>query len=163
MRTFKEFVESNNKEAKEKLKTLKDVLEKQTDMSVESFLSEEDPFLFVKVKTENKILNNIQDINLGIKISSLGKRLIYRLHIGPKGASIGVAKNLYDEEDYVNKLSVNKNEIRSLKEIMEEVPNKLRKFLEKTYSNIKKKANKTPESELTSKDEFISQIIMNLF
>ena len=123
MRTFIEFVTIKDIKDKKELKILGEILSKE-GLSVQNFLEEDEPYLFVNSNTKNSFG--------GIRIFKLGDSIIYRVQKEAKTHPYGNSYLLPIKEIYDTFLADKEDEEKAGKAAMEEIVKDIKKFFEKS-------------------------------
>jgi hypothetical protein len=143
--TFKEFIEedkdikSNNDKLEKVYRLLSSINNFRVSKSIDEYLP--NSYLFVQIPINSKFKEDFKKINLGIRIYVINKKLSFRLQNGFKGNQIGPAKQIEFQEEIENMIDKGKTEDQAYNEILRNLPNKLKRFMQDVYSNILKKYN----------------------
>lgn len=151
MECFNEYLEKKNRENKNKLADILDLLKRVDGIKPLEYIEQENPYIFVRVQPEKHINQNLAVLDLGVCIYCAGNKLAYRLQQGPKGNQIGPAKTIEDQEEIEDLIMQGKTEQEAYNEIFRQIPKKIKHFLRKVYENIndrvKGRIDIDPESE----------------
>lgn len=138
--TFKEFIEEDKdiKNNNNKLEKVYRILSSTKNFRVSKSISEDSPdsYLFIQIPINSRYKNDLKELNLGIRIYVINKRLNFRLQEGFKGNQIGPAKQIEFQDEIENLVDNGKTEEQAYNEILRNLPNKLRKFMENVHANI---------------------------
>lgn len=123
MKQFLEFIDRRQREAKRHLKLVEKMLKKH-GMEVQSFLEEEEPYIFVKAT---------EDLSFeGIRIYEIGNSLAYRVQKEAETHPYGTAYSLSLEDMFNDFMSDNINEDQAARKVMESTTKELKKFFRKS-------------------------------
>lgn len=124
MKTFNEFVDKKDREAKKQLSILKALLEKH-NFGVKDNLDEEDPYIFVQNPDKNLSFE-------GIRIYKIGDDLAFRVQKSEKTHPYGAAYPLQVEDMFHDLLADDIDEEKAGKEVMQAIVEELRRFFKKS-------------------------------
>ena len=162
---FKEFVEDTDKKIKEILKILKDILDKDKEIKVKDFLNEDRAFLYIEIDKKDDLYERFKNLDLGIKILSVGNHIVFRLHQGAKGNPIGPAKKLLNQNDLQNEIEKGKSEIKAYKDVFVDGAGKLKTFMTKVLSRLETGLEGKPQfdMDIEKRRELLNSIVNTVF
>lgn len=163
IKSFKEYIEEDNKDNKEILTRISDLLKRTKGVEIYSFLErEQDSYIFALIDIHNNdLVQKLKDIKLGIRIYIINDDVLYRLQQGPKGFPIGPAKKLINQEEIEDIISQGKNNQSAYNELIRKIPNKLKDFLTKIFQNIKKsyRSNNSSDNKAIINRKILNNIL----
>ncbi len=137
MKTFTEYLDRENEQKKEKLEKIAEFLKRIEKFTVLPFLEKENQsYVFVRFPVDSSLKDKLQDLQLGIRIFIIGKKLVYRLQQGSKGFPIGPSKRIEDQEEIEDLIEKGKSEEEAYNNVMKRIPNEFRKYMKQVYKNI---------------------------
>lgn len=124
MKNFNEFVTVKSMQTKKELRTLKKVLENQ-GMSVQEFLEDDDPYIFLKTNGSNLSFD-------GVRIYKIGDIMAYRIQKQNNTHPYGQAYSLPVQEIFDTFLSEKGSEEKAGKEVMKAIAEEFKSFFDKS-------------------------------
>lgn len=124
MKIFREFVDRKQREAVKHLKLLEQLF-KQSGMKVNSFVEDEDPYLFVYSPDDKMSFE-------GIRIYEIGGQVAYRIQKEADTEPYGRAYQLNLEEMFNDFMSDNMKEEQAGKQVIKSVTEEVKKFFSKS-------------------------------
>ena len=125
MRGFGNFLDKKARESKRQLEVIQKVLEKQ-GMEVSGFLEDEDPYLFLRSKSNGLSFE-------GVRIYKIGSNLAYRVQKEEKTHPFGKAYNLDIEGMFEDLISdTENNEEKAGQEVIKAINKEFARFFEKS-------------------------------
>lgn len=125
MRTFLEFVDIKRREADKQLKVIKKLLE-HVGFEVDSFLDEDDPYLFVFSNEKNLSFE-------GIRLYKIGGCFAFRVQKEKDTHPYGTAYKIDLEEMFNDFVSEKGDEEKAGKAVIKAVKNELDRFFKKSF------------------------------
>jgi len=122
--TFREFVDKKARESKKRLEIVEKILKKQ-GMTVGNFLSEDDPYIYLKSTTGGLPFD-------GLRIYRIGDSIAYRVQKEEKTHPFGKAYLLDIEGMYEDLISDNTDEEKAGKTVIKSVGEEMRNFFVKS-------------------------------
>jgi hypothetical protein len=124
MNTFREFVDRKNRRAKKQLKIVEKILKKQ-NMSVNSFLENDDPYIFLRSNRGGASFE-------GVRIYKIGGGLAYRIQKEEKTHPYGKAYSLDIESMWDDLIGDKMDEEKAGKTIIKAVKQEFENFFNKS-------------------------------
>jgi hypothetical protein len=161
---FRTFSEEAEKQSKEKLKILLEILKKNKFLVIEDFTNEERPYIYVKIDKKDDLYERFKDLDLGIRIFSIGKKLVYRIQQGTKGHPVGTSKSIEKPGEIEDHVAQGKSEIKAYKDVFSETPKILIDFMDKVLNHMETKIDGKPQTEfdIEQKRMILNSIISSI-
>ena len=121
---FSEFMDKKQREGKRHLGLVGKILEKQ-GFSVENFLEEEDPYVFIHSPKDNTSFN-------GVRVYKIGNMMAFRVQKESKTHPYGNAYELNLEEIFNDYISDDFKDEEAAKKVMEAVTAEIKGFFKKS-------------------------------
>lgn len=122
---WNEWIDRRQREAKKHLKLIEKLL-KKSNFEVDSYLEDENPYVFVKSPQKTKLSFE------GIRIYEIGEMIAYRVQREKKTEPFGKAYLLDLEEMFNDYMSENMKENDAGKKVIESVALEVKKFFKKS-------------------------------
>jgi hypothetical protein len=122
--TFQEFVDKKTRQSKKRLQIVEKILKSQ-GMAVNNFLSEDDPYIFLRSSTGSLPFD-------GLRIYRIGDSIAYRVQKEDKTHPYGKAYLLDVEGMYEDLISDNVDEEKAGKTVIKSVAEEMRNFFSKS-------------------------------
>jgi hypothetical protein len=124
MPLFREFIDSKQRDAIKHLKLLEQVF-KQSNVKVQNFVDEEEPYIFV-YSPDDKLSFD------GIRVYEIGESIAFRVQKEPETHPYGKAYQLNLEEMFNDFMSDNMKEENAGKKVIKSVVEEVKKFFRKS-------------------------------
>jgi len=155
MKTFTEYLDRENEQKKEKLEKMAEFLKRIEKFTVLPFLGKEDQsYVFVRFPVDSSLKDKLKDLQLGIRVFIVGKKLVYRLQQGAKGFPIGPSKKIEDQEEIEDLVEKGKSEEEAYNTVMKRIPNEFRAFMKQVYKNIEKRTKGLDQGKDTDAEKY---------
>lgn len=137
---FNEFVNHRERESRDHLKLIEKILKSGKDsLKVKSFLSEDDPYLFVYAPNENFTFE-------GIRVYPIGDTYAYKIQNAEDTQPFGKAYSLDLEKMFADHMSDNIESDEAAKRVSENVKREISRFFELTGKAEEELAGTKPDS-----------------
>jgi hypothetical protein len=137
---FNEFVNHRERESRDHLKLIEKILKSGKDsLKVKSFLSEDDPYLFVYAPNENFTFE-------GIRVYPIGDTYAYKIQNAEDTQPFGKAYSLDLEKMFADHMSDNIESDEAAKRVSENVKREINRFFELTGKAEEELAGTKPDS-----------------
>jgi hypothetical protein len=137
---FNEFVNHRERESRDHLKLIEKILKSGKDsLKVKSFLSEDDPYLFVYAPNDNFTFE-------GIRVYPIGDTYAYKIQNAEDTQPFGKAYSLDLEKMFADHMSDNIESDEAAKRVSENVKREINRFFELTGKAEEELAGTKPDS-----------------
>lgn len=137
---FNEFVNHRERESRDHLKLIEKILKSGKDsLKVKSFLSEDDPYLFVYAPNDNFTFE-------GIRVYPIGDTYAYKIQNAEDTQPFGKAYSLDLEKMFFDHMSDNIESDEAAKRVSENVKREINRFFELTGKAEEELAGTKPDS-----------------
>jgi len=137
---FNEFVNHRERESRDHLKLIEKILKSGKDsLKVKSFLSEDDPYLFVYAPNDNFTFE-------GIRVYPIGDIYAYKIQNAEDTQPFGKAYSLDLEKMFADHMSDNIESDEAAKRVSENVKREINRFFELTGKAEEELAGTKPDS-----------------
>jgi len=137
---FNEFVNHRERESRDHLKLIEKILKSGKDsLKVKSFLSEDDPYLFVYAPNDNFTFE-------GIRVYPIGDTYAYKIQNAEDTQPFGKAYSLDLEKMFADHMSDNIESDEAAKRVSENVKREISRFFELTGKAEEELAGTKPDS-----------------